>query len=108
MSVSHVSPSLHFHRRTSSRPRTKLERQHRTNLVLAAMALVLLAALVLGIVGLVTTVEPSNVGPTADYGTDGSGFTTLPHLAILWLWLTLMDVAAILGFGIGYAAKHQQ
>lgn len=105
MSVSHVSPSLHFHRHTASRTRTKLERQHRANLILGGIALILFAALIVGIIGLVSTVSPA---AGAGYPADGASYLHLSHMAVLWLWLTLMDVVALFAFGIAFASFHQQ
>ncbi|SDS22570.1 hypothetical protein [Microlunatus soli] len=105
MSVSHVSPSFHLHRHSATRTRTKLERQHRANLILGIIALGLLAALVVGIVGLVNTVAPSaGIG----YPADGAAYVHASRMAVFWLWLTLMDVVAIFAFGIAFASQHQQ
>lgn len=107
MSVSHVSPTFGFGRHTVRRTRTALQRQHRIDLIFGAVGLVLFALLVVGIVGIATTVHPTD-SPTAGYGTDGAAYVNPPHLAILWLWVTLMDVVAIIGFGIGAAVQHQK
>lgn len=84
-----------------------MERRHRTNLVLGGIGLVLFGILVVGFIGMFTSTSPTS-GPSADYGADGSVYTTPPPLATLWLAVILIDVVALLALGIISAAQNQQ
>jgi len=77
------------------------------NIVLVGIGVFLFAVLVVGMIGIATTEAPGT-GASLVYGADGSSWVNPPHLATLWLVITLMDVVAILAFGIFTAAQNQQ
>lgn len=112
MSVSHVTPSFlhshhHLRHRAERRPRTELERRHRTNLILGGIGLILFGILVTGFVGLIANIAP-RPSPSSAYGADGSVFVSPPPLATLWLAVILMDVVALFAFGLISAFHNQQ
>lgn len=112
MSVSHATPPfLHSHRRThhgaKSRDEAKTDPRHRTKVILAGVGLVLFGILVTGIVGIALTVAPA-ASASGGYRADGSLYVIPPGWATVWLGVTLMDVVAIIAYGIATAAHFQQ
>ncbi|SDR95641.1 hypothetical protein [Microlunatus soli] len=107
MSATHAHSSPLSRRGAASTSRAKLQKRHRADLILLAIGVLLLMILVAGIIGLVATAEPTSTGGTVGYTADGAAWVNPPRMAIFWLWVTMMDVAAILGFGVAAAAMHQ-
>lgn len=76
-------------------------------MILLGIGLVLFGILIVGFIGMVTTLAPSN-SPSAGYGTDGAVYVLPPPMATMWLAVVLMDVVALLAFGIISAFHNQQ
>jgi hypothetical protein len=107
MSVSHATPSFHFHRHTARRTRTELERHHRINLAFAAVGIFLFGVVIGGMIGMAVTAAPTS-SPSSSYGVDGANYIIPPSITTFWLFVTLMAAAALFAFGVASAFHNQQ
>lgn len=76
-------------------------------MVFLGIGAVLFAILVVGFIGMVTNLAPMP-SPSGGYGTDGAVYVSPPPMATMWLAVVLMDVVALLAFGIISAFHNQQ
>jgi hypothetical protein len=102
-----VVPTSQDQHRRAQPPEEKSQRQRRIDAIFAILGVLLLAVVVVGIIGVARTAHPVDQ-LVSSYTADGGAYTTLPHMAILWLWIAMMGVAGTLGLGIAFAYQHQQ
>jgi hypothetical protein len=84
-----------------------LSHQHRANLIVRGIGVFLFGAVVTGFVGMATTIAPQP-SPSSGYGADGSWYVSPPHMATLWLAVTMMSVVALFAYGLITASRNQQ